>query len=593
MGQGASVTGGPWAQQASPAPGEPADRARRGWLAAAAGCVSAACVPAAYVSAALPLAGCAPAPGAHYDGGWVGAEHARGHRLRAARGAAASEPTRASAPAAAAAPAIVRRTAVLIVGAGIAGLACARALVRAGIDDFRLLDLEDAAGGNSRGHRMGGIGCPLGAHYLPLPGPAAVEVAEWLEEIGLRRVEAGRAVYDERHLCHTPQERLHIDGAWHEGLLPPVDALPAAEQEATLAQYRRCAERMAALGAGGAFAIPTARSRWHPGLDALDRRSFADWLDAEGLTAPALRWYLDHCCRDDYGAGAAQVSAWAGLHYFASRHGFHAPGADDADRDPVLTWAQGNAWLAARLAAPFADRLSTGCVVERVDEVRHAVTADAWNVREQRAERWIAGHVVLAVPLFVARRLLAAPPAALDDAVARMAWAPWLVANVQLDAPPDDRPGAPPSWDNVAYGSASLGYVDAMHQDLRPVAGPTVLTAYRALGGDDPAVTLANRRRLLALPWADGAADVLRELAALHPDLPPKVRRIDLMRYGHAMSIPRPGVRSSAALHALAPGGPAAAGRVRYAHADLAAYSVFEEAFHAGTEAASALRDRR
>ena len=46
-------------------------------------------------------------------------------------------------------------------------------------------------------------------------------------------------------------------------------------------------------------------------------------LAAQGIDAPALRWYIDYCCRDDYGAGAAQVSAWAGLHYFASRHGFH------------------------------------------------------------------------------------------------------------------------------------------------------------------------------------------------------------------------------------------------------------------------------
>ena len=36
------------------------------------------------------------------------------------------------------------------------------------------------------------------------------------------------------------------------------------------------------------------------------------------------------------------------------------------------------------------------------------------------------------------------------------------------------RAGAPPSWDNVVYGSRGLGYVDAMHQGLRPVPGATV-----------------------------------------------------------------------------------------------------------------------
>jgi hypothetical protein len=53
------------------------------------------------------------------------------------------------------------------------------------------------------------------------------------------------------------------------------------------------------------------------------------------------------------------------------------------------------------------------------------------------------------------------------------------------------------------------------------------------------------------------------------------------------MSIPMPGVRSSAALAALA----TRQRRVQFAHADLSSYSVFEEAlFHgmrAGRDAAS------
>jgi len=65
------------------------------------------------------------------------------------------------------------------------------------------------------------------------------------------------------------------------------------------------------------------------------------------------------------------------------------------------------------------------------------------------------------------------------------------------------------------------------------------------------------------------------------------------MRYGHAMAIPSPGVRGSAALQALAQ--PlAAAPRLHFAHSDLAGYSIFEEAFTfghaAGTAAARQLR---
>ncbi|MGZ5267936.1 MAG: hypothetical protein ACXWCC_14210, partial [Caldimonas sp.] len=387
--------------------------------------------------------------------------------------------------------------------------------------------------------------------------------------------------------------RLFIDGAWRDGLLPPVEALPAGERGSTLAAYRAFAAAVAQAGGRDAFEIPTARSRWSDALDALDQVTFAAWLDGRGLRAPALRWYLDYCCRDDYGAGSAQVSAWAGLHYFASRHGFRAPGGDAGPAadggEGVLTWPEGNAWLVERLAAPLGERFHGGRVVLSVREERDEVSVDAWNVAAGQAERWIAPRVVLATPLFVSARLLQSPPAALLEAARSMRYAPWLVANLHLEAALDDRPGAPPSWDNVPYLGAGLGYVDAMHQSMQPFAGPTVLTAYRALGGDNAAELAAGRSRLLNEDWRSWADGVVAELAVMHPDLPGKLRRADLMRYGHAMSIPVPGVRSSEALRALA----APQRRVHFAHADLSAYSVFEEAFFHGTRAGRAAASPR
>jgi predicted NAD/FAD-dependent oxidoreductase len=517
---------------------------------------------------AAPLAACRPPPAPAWEGGWVGGSPALGHRLRDL--AAGPLPV----------PAVQRRAGVLVVGAGVAGLSCARALTRAGIDDVHVFDLEDQAGGNSRAHRMAGMACPLGAHYLPVPDARATDLLGFLEALGLCRTEHGRPVFDERHLCHSPQERLFIDGQWQDGLLP---ADPPA---ATLAEYRRFAEVVARAARDVGFGLPTRQVAWTPAHAALDAVTFAGWLDTQGFASPALRTYLDYCCRDDFGAGAAQVSAWAGLHYFASRHGFHAPGTDGpAEREGVFTWPEGNAWLTARLAAPLGDRLHTGMLALRATAGRHDVVLDLWNAPAGRSERWTAPRLVMATPLFVAARLLVSPPPALQAAARLMRYAPWLVANLQLDDPLDDRPGAPPSWDNVIHGSALLGYVDAMHQGTRPHPGPTVLTAYWALGGDSDAQLRAQRARLLGDPWASWAAAVVADLATAHPDLAAKLRRIDLVRYGHAMSIPVPGVRGSAALAALsAP--PQAGGRVAFAHSDLSGHSVFEEAFFHGNDAA-------
>jgi predicted NAD/FAD-dependent oxidoreductase len=530
-------------------------------------------------AAAWPWAGCSRVDAPRYTGGWVGAAHERGHRVRAAPGSTDAPPAHAA-----------RRCDVVVVGAGIAGLAAARALQRARIDDVQVFELEDGAGGNSRGHALGGIACPLGAHYLPLPGEHAIEVAQWLDEIGLRRSEHGRTVYDERHLCHSPQERLWIAGQWVDGLLPPADALPAAEREPTLRAYRRFHAAVQVAGRDRAFCLPSERAKPSASTAALDRLSFAAWLDAQDLRAPALRWYLDYCCRDDYGAGAAFVSAWAGLHYFASRHGFLAPGAGFDESDAVLTWPEGNAWLAARLAAPLGDRLHTGHVALRIREQRHHASVEFWNAATGGVQTWNARHVVLALPLFVAARLLDPLPAALADAAARLVYAPWLVANLQLAQALDDIGGAAPAWDNVRMGSATLGYVDAMHQSTRPHPGPTVLTAYWALGGDSPHELHAQRARLLGEPWTAWADAVLRDLAVAHPEIGTRVERIDLMRYGHAMAIPAPGVHLSGALQALR----RTRSRVHFAHSDLSGYSVFEEAFfhgeRAGRAAAAALR---
>ncbi len=510
-------------------------------------------------------AGCSPAAPAHVPVQWVGASHTRGHRLRRS---GALPPV-----------AVQRQAGALVIGAGVAGLAAARGLRQRGIDDVHVLELEDQPGGNSRGHQMAGMACPLGAHYLPLPGPQAREVSELLHEFGLLKHELGRTVADERHLCHSPQERVFFEGAWAEGLLPPVE--PGSRTAQQLQAFAAAVAAVQREGAGPrgepAFAQPAHRSAWGPLQAGLDAQTFAQWLDARGLDDAHLRWYLGYCCRDDYGAVPEEVSAWAGLHYFASRHGFHAPGSEMEEREAVFTWPEGNAWLTQRLAAPFGDRLHGGRTVLQVTEGRHAVEVLAWDEAQQRLERWTAPQAVLALPLFIAARVVQNPPAALAQAAAQLAYAPWLVANVQIDAQLFDRPGAPPSWDNVVYGGRGLGYVDALHQRLHPVPGATVLTAYHALPRSERAALLADD----PAPWA---ARVLAELRLAHPDIDQRVQRIHLMRWGHAMAIPLPGLQRHPALQALR----SARGRLRFAHADLAGCSVFEEACTAGAEAALA-----
>jgi predicted NAD/FAD-dependent oxidoreductase len=475
------------------------------------------------------------------EGGFTGVAHERGHLLHERR--AWPAPTK------------IHKTRVVIAGGGVAALAAARALRLKGMDDFTLLELEDQAGGNSRGGAVNGITCPLGAHYLPVPGDAAVDVQNLLEELGLRKRVAGRWVYDERHLCHSPQERLFFNGEWQDGLLP----LHGVGRE-TLVQYQRFAALVLRARQSASWTIPASQAALSPFMASLVAITFENYLAQNGLNDPHLRWYLNYCCNDDYGAGIANVSAWAGLHYFASRHGFSAPrleGADAAeqttDREGVLTWPEGNGWLTRQLALPLKERLQTGRVVVRIAAAKHGVEVDAFNPLSQTLERWQAERCIVALPLFVAARVVETPPDFLRQAATRTRYAPWLVANIHIKARLHDRPGAPPSWDNVIHqaasqnahaqneNGASLGYVDAMHQSLQSVPGATVLTHYRALG-DLP----QGRKLLMDQPWSEWRDVILADLARAHPDIAQVATRIDITRYGHAMAIPMPQTSATA-----------------------------------------------
>ena len=514
-------------------------------------------------ASALPLIGCDAQHESAPDivGGFEGVNLERCHRLRDTKAWPA--------------PSVTHRTRVLIAGGGVAGLAAARALRLRGMHDFALLELEDSAGGNARATQLQGIDCPMGAHYLPVPGDDAPPLQDLLEELGLRRRVSGRWVWDEMHLCHSPQERLFFRGEWQEGLLPLHGVAPQ-----TLAAYRQFSALVERLSKATRWLIPVSSVRASALQLELDGLTFSAWLKQQGVSDAQLLWYLDYSCRDDFGAGLATVSAWAGIHYFASRHGFHVPGDGSAEREGVFTWPEGNAWLTRRLAAPLAaaGQLHTGQIVLRIEDGKHGVQVDAFNTASQAVERWQAQRCIVALPVMVAARVLQNPDARVRERAAHLRYAPWLVANVHLAQPLNDRPGAAPSWDNVIYpdGSASalhsLGYVDAKHQSLQRVPGATVLTWYLALGDVPDA-----RRRLFEQPWTHWRDALLADLAVPHPDLRSKLTRMTVTRYGHAMAMPTPGT-----LRQLQHKPADRAGRLQFAQSDWAGYSVFEEAFALG-----------
>ncbi len=506
----------------------------------------------------------------------TGSNFQRGHRLRQEQGA---EPFSA--------PSEIRRVPLLIVGGGIGGLSAGWKLQRSGFNDFLIAELEDRVGGNSRYGENAVCRYPLGAHYLPLPGPEARVVREMLADFGVLQGDpyAAKPSYDERYLCATPQERLYHKGQWQDGLLP--HAADAEEQrriegfQRRIETWRQWRDRRGRR----AFAIPMEYSSREPAVLALDRITLGEWLRREGLDCPALRWYLHYASRDDFGTGIDAVSAWAGLHYFACRDGE----ASNAASDIVLTAPEGNGWLVRRLEERLKPRLLCGTMVTAIRERDKHVEADLWLASEQRSIRIEAKQLIWAGPLFVLGHVWHEAPAVVQRAVQTCDYAPWLVANLTLSEMPHTRTGAPLAWDNVLHDGAGLGYVVATHQQLRVRPGATVITYYRAFAEAD---SRGVRQRLLKTSRDAWAREILAELSAPHPELREITTRLDVFRHGHAMIRPLPGLiwgDASPRRELTEPrpsGSGLGVGRIRLAHADLSGMSLFEEASYRGALAA-------
>jgi hypothetical protein len=455
---------------------------------------------------------------------------------------------------------------VVVVGAGVAGLSAAWRLAPAGLD-VRVLDLEPFVGGTSAWSEEGAVPHPWGAHYLPAPNVEARPTLRLLEDMGvvIGWDAAGRPRFDPRTLCHAPEERIFFEGRWHPGLVPGTIT---DDERGELARF---GEIVAGLterrGADGryVFQIPIAESSRDPEWLALDRMSMASWLEREGLRSRFLRWYVRYATLDDFGAAPQDVSAWAGLHYFAARK-LKSP---ELEGSHFLVWPEGNGRLVQELVTRSRAAIDQACLGVRVEPTDRGADVTCLDVGAWRSFTLRARAVVLAVPAFVARRLIAT-----EAPLPERASSPWLVANLHVERAIDPDH----AWDSVLFDAAGLGYVDASHQ-LTPPRDRTVLTYFRAFGEPDVA---GARATLLGKRWDELGAMVLSDLASAHPDLGRRMSRMDLVVWGHGMPRPRVGFLGERPFEAAQ----RLARRVSWAHADVSGMALFEESQRAGVIAA-------
>lgn len=466
---------------------------------------------------------------------------------------------------------------IIIIGSGISGLTAGHYLQKAGITDYKILELEDHIGGNSTfGKDIDGC-YPWAAHYLPIPSVENKDLIDFLAEnkIITGFDEQNLPVYDEYSLCFHPEERLFVKGYWQEGLIPNLDI--SEEDKKQIGDF--LAEMEVFKNKKGsdqkwAFDIPLEESSKDALFAQLDSLTMQTWMQQKGYTSKPLQWYVNYGLLDDYGTPLHDVSAWAGIHYFASRRGKAA----NAQASDVLTWNEGNGHLMQLLAQNQLQHVQTQQLVYHIEEKNDKVMVDVYNWKISTREVYEAEQVIWAIPQMMRPYLM---PQAQANFVEKFSYAPWMVANLKTK-PFDTGRGQALAWDNVIFEGDGLGYVVANHQNIRREETVWQLTYYKPLYEQQPAEARKNAIQKTHQEWAN---EVLADLGRVHPNLKENLLKIDIKIWGHAMARPTKGfLFGEERKQAQTP----LNNKIHFAHSDLSGISIFEEAFYWGKQAADA-----
>ena len=467
----------------------------------------------------------------------------------------------------------------LIVGGGISGLSAARQFSKKGIHDFLVVELENHLGGNSSSGENKYSKYPLGAHYLPLPNKADQELVDFLEEEAIIQGydHEGFPIFDAQQLTFAPDERLFYRNNWQEGLVPKTGNITDDDAQIQnfflkMSTFRTRKDKDGVYY----FDIPLAKSSQEPSIRALDKMKMMQWCTQEGYTAQPLLNYIDYCCRDDFGLGIKEVSAWAGIHYFAARKQDTAPDGNDT----VLTWPEGNARLVSHLKKYTHSKTLTNHIVFDIKIENNKVIAATYDAQNQSSLEIIADKVIMATPQFVNQYFFKDRKKITKD----FHYAPWFLATLVVSELPDNG-SFPLCWDNVIYGSKGLGYIYDQHQTLQQIQSKKVITYYYSFSTLE---MKKNRRLLYSQKENYWKQIVLDDLKMAHPTIESFIEEISIHRLGHGMISPVPGfIFGQAKKEASA----SIDNRIFFAHSDLAGISIFEEAFHQGINIVNTMLD--
>lgn len=462
---------------------------------------------------------------------------------------------------------------VVIIGGGISGLSAARALEKRHFTDYLILEMEHKIGGNATSSENQYSKYPLGAHYIPLPNIEHKELIELLTEAHIITGfdQENFPIYDELSLAFDPMERIYYKNRWHEGLL-----VKSNEQHTQrLSNFFSKIEffrKERGFDHKYIFNIPIDEGSIDTQYDYLDQISMKEWLMDEKLACEELDEYVNYCCRDDYGLGYEFISAWAGIHYFASRKFNSTPKPTDS----VLTWAEGNGKLASYLHTFSKEKTIHNALAYQIKVEQNSVSILYWDDKNKKSVEIISKQVIMATPQFINKYLIK------NRNSEAFTYAPWFVATIILK-PFSMDDNTPLSWENIIYKGQGLGFVNDMHQSLSQEKTPMVWTYYYSYNSSD---TTEDRKKLYKSSESELKSIIIQDLKIAYPLIEEYIISIELYKIGHGMIAPTLGfIKGNERKNAAQ----SIDNKIHFCHSDISGISIFEEAFYRGNMVGSTI----
>ncbi len=253
-------------------------------------------------------------------------------------------------------PGLERDADIVVVGAGLAGLAAARSLVAAGVEPL-VLEARDRVGGRTLNEDLDdGKVVEVGGQWI---GPTQARLAALAQELGI----------DTFPTYIEGQNTMELNGrlSRYTGTIPKLNPAALVEIELTSRRLDRMARRV------------SPEAPWEsPRAARLDGSTVAAWLERRIRTRTA-RKLIEVAVRTVWGADSRDLSLLYALSYIGAAGGFYAlldtEGGAQQDR-----FVGGSQLISVRMAEELGDRVVLSAPVRRVDHDANGVSVLAGDL---------------------------------------------------------------------------------------------------------------------------------------------------------------------------------------------------------------------